>query len=94
MKPEKSLLEQILGIGNNVFIRTVTHYYTGKVAAVSADFVVLADAAWVADTGRFSKALVEGTLEEVEPFPDLVAVGKACIVDATIWRHALPRDIR
>lgn len=94
MEPEKTLLEQILGVGNNVFVRTVTHYYTGKVAEVSPDFIVLVDAAWVADTGRFSKALVEGTLEEVEPFPDPVVVGKACIVDVTPWKHALPRDMR
>jgi hypothetical protein len=81
--------------GNNVFIRTVTHYYTGKVIDVTDDEIVLGEAAWIADTGRFSQALAEGTMNEVEPYPDktggLVAIARGCLIDCAPWIHKLPR---
>ena len=78
-------------IGENVFIRTVTMYHTGKVVAVSDKFVTLSDAAWVADTGRFSDALKTGNLSEVEPVEGLVRVSLGAIVDVFEWKHELPR---
>ncbi len=80
--------------GNNVFIRTVTHYYTGTILEVTEHEIVLADAAWVADTGRFSAALTTGSLSEVEPFPDTVSVNRGAVVDVTHWRHPLPREVK
>ena len=78
-------------IGENVFIRTVTMYHTGKVVAVSDKFVTLSDAAWIADTGRFSDALKTGNLSEVEPVEGLVRVSLGAIVDVFEWKHELPR---
>ena len=78
--------------GEQYLIRTVTMTYTGRVTAVSPTEVVLADAAWIADTGRFATALIMGTLAEVEPYPDEVIVSRAAIVDAAVWKHPLPRD--
>ena len=83
-----------LRVGQKVFIRSITHYYTGVVAALSKDEIVLIDAAWVADTGRFSAALESGTLEEVEPFHAPVSVGRGAVVDVTYWPHPLPRGVR
>lgn len=83
-----------LQVGCNVFIRTVTHYYTGRVVELNASEIVLADAAWIADTGRFSSALATGSLSEVEPFPGLVSVARGAIVDASVWSHALPRTVK
>lgn len=80
-----------LAVGNNVFVRTVTHYYTGRIVELTATEIVLEDAAWIADTGRFSEALSTGQLNEVEPFPLLVAVGRGALVDITVWPHELPR---
>lgn len=77
-----------------VFIRTVTHYYTGRVVSVADGFVTLADAAWIADTGRFATALETGTLSEVEPYPGEVAVAIGAIVDVAPWEHELPRKQR
>ncbi len=88
-KPERPLT-----VGNAVFIRTVTLYYTGRVAEVTPESVVLTDAAWIADTGRFSTALATGALGEVEPFPGAVEIGRGAIVDATHWKHALPRAVK
>lgn len=81
-------------IGENYFIRTVTHFNTGKLIRVTAKELVLKDAAWIADTGRFMQAIKDGTLNEVEPYPDgeEVVIGRGAIVDAVIWRHKLPRE--
>ena len=78
-------------IGENIFIRTVTMYHTGKVESVSDTFVTLSDAAWIADTGRFSDALKTGQLCEVEPVEGLVRVSLGAIVDVFEWKHKLPR---
>lgn len=77
-------------IGNNVLIRTVTHYHTGKIIEINNDHIVLDKASWIADTGRFSTALEKGELSEVEPFKDPVAVFKGAIIDITNWNHDLP----
>jgi hypothetical protein len=81
-----------LTIGKSVLIRTVTHYFTGRVALVKNGEVVLTEAAWIADTGRFHNALRDGILNEVEPFPGPVSVNRAAIIDVTAWTHKLPRE--
>ena len=78
-------------VGMKVFLRTVTMHYTGHVMAVTPDTILLADAAWIADSGRFHDALATGTLNEVEPFPNTVCVGRGALVDITRWDHDLPR---
>ena len=77
--------------GRNVFVRAVTHYYTGKLAAAGDGFLVLEDAAWIADTGRFATALETGKLSEVEPYPGLCLVSLGAVVDISPWNHELPR---
>lgn len=84
----------LLQAGEKVFIRTVTHYYTGCVVAVSNDEVLLKDAAWVAATGRWAQALTEGTLDEVEPYPGKVSVCRGAMVDVAQWMHDLPTEIK
>ncbi len=82
-------------VGKNYFIRTVTLYYTGRLVRVTAQELVLEDAAWIADTGRFAKALEEGELSEVEPFPvGEVIIGRGAVIDATLWGTALPRKVK
>src|SRR3990167_9653739 len=54
-------------VGMKLFIRTVTYHMTGKVVKRMGAFIQLEDAAWIADSGRFSTALKEGELNEVEP---------------------------
>lgn len=80
-----------LRLANKVFIRGVTNYYTGKIVALTTNEIVLSDAAWVADTGRFSSALESGIFAELEPYPGLVSVNRGSICDVTDWPHALPR---
>jgi hypothetical protein len=72
-------------IGAIYFIRTVTHHYTGRLNRVGPLELVLTDAAWIADDGRFSDALKSGEFSEVEPYPDgEVIIGRGAILDACI----------
>lgn len=81
-------------VGNAVLIRTVTHYHTGRIVEVTPTELVLVDAAWIADTGRFNAALVASTVAEAEPFPSAVAVNRGAIIDVTDWRGELPRAVK
>ena len=78
-------------IGRKYLIRTVTLYYTGRITSITGSDLVLSDAAWIADTGRFNDCLKNGELNEVEPFVSDVILPRSGIIDATIWDHELPR---
>ena len=70
-------------IGKIYLIRTVTMNDTGRLVAVTPQELVLEDAAWVADTGRFADAVKKAEFSEVEPFPaGRVIIGRGSIVDA------------
>ena len=70
-------------IGKHYLIRTVTMIDTGRLVAVTEHELVLEDAAWIADTGRFADALKSESFAEVEPFPDgRVIIGRGAVVDA------------
>jgi len=78
-------------VGRKLFIRTVTNYLTGEVKGFVGGFIHLKNAAWIADTGRFSDAIKKGTFNEVEPVEDaFVSIGS--IVDMFPWTHKLPRE--
>lgn len=81
-------------VGANYFIRTVTHHYTGRLEAVYPKELVLSEAAWIADDGRFHTALSTGALNEVEPMLGNVIIGRNSIIDASIWTHKLPREVK
>jgi hypothetical protein len=70
-------------IGQCYLIRTVTMIDTGRLVEVTPHELVLTDAAWIADTGRFADALKSLSFSEVEPFPDgKVIIGRGAIIDA------------
>lgn len=92
MAEKKSKSKNPIKVGNAVLIRAVTMFYTGRIVEITKDEIVLDDAAWIADTGRFSDALVTGVLNEIEPFVEPVAIGRGAIVDVTHWTKALPRE--
>lgn len=70
-------------IGKNYLIRTVTMIDAGKLIAVTSQELVLEDASWIADTGRFMQAVEKAEFGEVEPFPDgKVIIGRGSIIDA------------
>ena len=71
-------------VGEKYLIRTVTFTLTGQVKSKVGDFLVLEQADWIADTGRFSIALEDQeNFNEIEPFKNDAIVAKNAIVDAT-----------
>lgn len=77
--------------GKSYFIRTVTYHLVGRVEKIVGNFIVLGDASWVADSGRFTQAIKDGTLIEVEPVGDAF-VNADSICDTFPWVHPLPKE--
>lgn len=70
-------------VGGIYFIQTATMHYTGRVVAVGPTEIVIEDAAWIPDTGRFADALEKAEFDEVEPFPEGgVILGRLAIIGA------------
>jgi len=81
-------------IGENYMIETVTKFFTGKLVAVMDKEIVLEDACWVAQTGRYSEAFVTG-FAETEPLPEgFEIIGRGSVVSARILKIALPRSVK
>lgn len=78
-------------VGQKLFIRTVTYHLTGKVVKRMGAFIQLEDAAWIADSGRFSQAIKDGELSEVEPV-GTAWVNLSSVVDFFPWKHKLPQE--
>ena len=70
-------------IGKPYLIRTVTMIDTGILVGIGEKELVLEEAAWIADTGRFADAIAKAEFNEVEPFPKgRVIINRSCIIDA------------
>ena len=82
--------ESVWEIGKNYLIRTVTMIQLGKLKRVTDRELLLSNACWVADTGRFNIALSTGAINEIEMFQKDVIIGRGSIVDATEWLMELP----
>lgn len=78
-------------LGKAYLIRTVTYFTVGKLKKVVGDFLMLEEASYVADTGRFMNAVKNGSLNEVEP-TGTCYVNINSIVDAFPWKHKLPQE--
>ena len=73
-------------IGKHYLIRTVTMTQVGRLKFVGPQELVLSDAAWIADTGRFHDCLKDpSSINEAEPFVNDAIVGRGSICDATEW---------
>jgi hypothetical protein len=81
-------------VDTDVIVRTVTWIYTGHLVAVDHRALLLHDAACIFDTGRWADALADGTLNEIEPYPDEVVVAWDAVIDVSSWNHSLPRKQR
>lgn len=93
-KPKKTKRLGAWKIGQSYLIRGVTNYWTGRLAEVHDDVLVLTDAAWIADTGRYNEAVSKGLLNEVEPVDGPALIGRSAIMDACEWRFELPRTVK
>ena len=82
-------------IGKTYLVQTVTHYYTGRLENVYKQELVLARAAWVANTGRFADSVKNASFVDVEFYPPraFVIVGRGSIVSA-VRIPKLPKNQR
>jgi hypothetical protein len=78
-------------VGKAFFFRTVTYHIVGRVDEQYGNILRLGDAAWIADSGRFTQAISEGKLDEVEPV-DVAYVNLDSVTDFYPWNHALPLE--
>ena len=87
-------LSEFWQIGKPYLIRTVTMIDTGILVAVNEHEIILRDAAWIADTGRFSSALESCKFSEVEPFPEgLGSIGRGAVIECVQIKKA-PRAVK
>ena len=91
-EPESTALDQF--IGQPIIVRTVTMIQTGRLKSHDRHFLVLTDAAWIADTGRWADALAgRAPFGEIEPFPNGdVLVGIGAVIDLAALSIDPPRD--
>jgi len=92
----KTKMKNVFEIGKNYLIRTVTHIDVGKLIQVTDKELVITNASWIADTGRFMNC-IKGGIEsqsnsEIEPFPEKanVIIGRGSIIDMVEYNHKLP----
>lgn len=78
-------------VGRSWFFRTVTYHLTGRVKKIIGNLLLLEEAAWIADSGRFMNAIKDGKLNEVEPVGDAI-INLSTVTDMFPWIHALPKD--
>jgi len=91
-RPTKAVGGIPFKIGESYFIRTVTYHLTGRVKNVVGNFLVLEDAAWIAESDRFMQTINEGKLKEIEPVNVDTFINLGSITDAFVWLHPLPRE--
>ena len=79
--------------GKNVLVRTVTMIYSGRLVGVYPTELVLSDAAWIADAGRWTQAVSSAAFSEVEPYGIApIVVGRGAVVDVCALGGDLPRS--
>lgn len=84
LKRTDSVLGQFLVIGKTYHIRTVTMDYSGTLVAFDLNHLILTDASWVADSGRFNEYLKDTSkINENEPYANDVLVNVQSISDIT-----------
>lgn len=76
-------------IGEKYFIRTATYFHLGKLKDIQGKWLILEQASWIADTGRFYDFLKDGKCNEYESFQNDVYVPLDSVIDITIWDHEL-----
>lgn len=82
-------------VGKNYLIRTITMIDVGKVTKIVGNFIIMDNASWIADTGRWYECLKRpDVFIEVEPFTHPLIVNTQSIIDATLWPYSLPTEAK
>ncbi len=89
MLEKKENHEIPLEVGKSYFVRTATMANLGRLKKIVGKFLVLENAVWIADTGRFHDFLRDGKCNEYEGFINDCIVPIDSIIDVTEWQHKL-----
>lgn len=85
-------------IGTAYLFRTIGYHWLGRVKAQCGKFLVLDEATWVADTGRYNEAvqgrIAELSSSELEPACRDVILNTDHITDATEYPFQIPRGVK
>ena len=77
----------------NYLIRTITMCDVGRCVEVVGNFLIMENASWIADTGRFNECLVDPLkFNQIEPFKHPIYINLNAIVDATPYPYELPLE--
>lgn len=81
-------------LGEPYLIRTVTMIYTGRLIKASTNELVLVEACWIPDTGRWMEACKSGSFDEVEPYPinAEVIINRDAVLDLFKIDFKLPQE--
>jgi hypothetical protein len=77
-------------IKEKYYVETFGKFYVGEVSEVTGTELSLTNAAWIADTGKYSEFLKTGKAEgmEVEPVGDM-SLPLAYVSFKKVWKHKL-----
>ena len=85
-------------VGKQYLFRTIGYHWLGRVQSVRGRFLILEDASWVADTGRYSEALAgkigELSSSELEPSPRPVILNMDHVTDSVEYPFQIPRGVK
>jgi hypothetical protein len=90
-RDSNSMPSTFLEIGKQYIIRSITMIYTGRVMDIRDNEVLLEDAAWIAETARWTNSLTKCEFNEVEPYPNPVVLHRSTFLDYTEI-DTLPRE--
>ena len=93
-KDQKEINELEDFVGEIVFIRTVTNYYTGRVNKIIGKFIKLDDACWIPDTGRFMEFMQGNPTDNLETEPmGTTLINIDSIIDLSLYSNMFAKQV-
>lgn len=91
MKLDKDMFK----VGSKVFLWGLNKMTTGTIVALHDDSVILDNASWVADSGRFHEFMQDpaSKASEVEMYPGKIQLNTATLIDATLV-SSIPKETK
>ena len=83
LKVKSVEVNHLYEVGDFYFIQTPTLYYCGILSAITDGELMLTDAAWIPDTGRFNEFCKGAKPKELEPCGDApVLISRGAVIAA------------
>jgi len=82
-KQIESPSESFLEVNKVYAFRTVTMIYTGRLKAISAQELLVDEAAWIPETERWMDFAATGAHKEAEPYTKPVVIMRGALLDVT-----------